>query len=81
MVDLFFCLHVFTRRPQNAVVIRLIREHLMPASRPAGHIQRTTNTALPQRSTKTRVPTALYPTESRTFAARLAPCGALPTHD
>ncbi|KAA1257254.1 hypothetical protein LF1_54030 [Rubripirellula obstinata] len=28
-------------------VIRLTRGHLLPASRPAGHIQRSTSTALP----------------------------------
>ncbi|KAA1257204.1 hypothetical protein LF1_56040 [Rubripirellula obstinata] len=47
MVDLFFCLHVLIRRPQNAVVIRLSRGHLLPSSRPAGNTPCSTNTALP----------------------------------
>ncbi|KAA1256905.1 hypothetical protein LF1_58130 [Rubripirellula obstinata] len=47
MVSFFVCLQVFRRRPVMRTVIRLSRGHLLPASRPAGHIQRTTNTALP----------------------------------
>ncbi|KAA1257255.1 hypothetical protein LF1_54040 [Rubripirellula obstinata] len=40
-------------------VIRLSRGHLLPASRPAGHCQRTTKTALPHCSKNTEMPTAL----------------------
>ncbi|KAA1257244.1 hypothetical protein LF1_53930 [Rubripirellula obstinata] len=47
MVSLFVCLHVFRRRPVMRNVIRLSRGHLLPASRPAEHSQRTPQTALP----------------------------------
>ncbi|KAA1257309.1 hypothetical protein LF1_54580 [Rubripirellula obstinata] len=40
-------------------VIRLSRGHLLPASRPAGHKQRTTKPALPPTLDETEVPTAL----------------------
>ncbi|KAA1257476.1 hypothetical protein LF1_53250 [Rubripirellula obstinata] len=41
------CLQVFSRHPQIATVIRLIRGHLLPSSRPAGHNLRMTKPALP----------------------------------
>ncbi|KAA1257105.1 hypothetical protein LF1_55050 [Rubripirellula obstinata] len=47
MVRFFVCLQVFRRRPVMRTVIRLSRGHSLPSSRPAGHIRRTTNTALP----------------------------------
>ncbi|KAA1257060.1 hypothetical protein LF1_56220 [Rubripirellula obstinata] len=40
-------------------VIRLSRGHLLPASRPAGHIRCPTSTPLPQHPIETRVKTAL----------------------
>ncbi|KAA1257402.1 hypothetical protein LF1_52510 [Rubripirellula obstinata] len=47
VVSFSVCLQVFRRHPVMSTVIRLSRGHLLPASRPAGHTQRTTSTALP----------------------------------
>ncbi|WP_238383247.1 hypothetical protein, partial [Rubripirellula obstinata] len=53
------CLHVNRRHPVMSTVIQLSRGHLLPASRPAGHNQRTINTALPPTLDETEAPTAL----------------------
>ncbi|KAA1257480.1 hypothetical protein LF1_53290 [Rubripirellula obstinata] len=74
MVSFPVCLQVFRRRPVMRTVIRLSRGHLLPSSRPAGHNQRTTDTDLPQRPTKTRVPTALRGINQRlNYNAQLMP--------
>ncbi|KAA1257320.1 hypothetical protein LF1_54690 [Rubripirellula obstinata] len=87
MVSFSVCLHVFRRRPVMRTVIRLSRRHLLPASRPAGHNQRTTKPALPKRSTNIEVPTALRGINQRLNSnAQLMPtcrmhCVAQPTPD
>ncbi|KAA1257369.1 hypothetical protein LF1_52180 [Rubripirellula obstinata] len=85
MVGLNVCLHDFTRRPQNADVIRLSRGHSLPSSRPAGHNPCSTKTGLPPTLDETEVPTALRGTNQRLNSnAQLMPvcrmhCVAQPT--
>ncbi len=56
---LFSAKQLYSPCPVNPTVIRLSRGHLLPASRPAGHCQRSTKTALPPTLDETEVPTAL----------------------
>ncbi|KAA1257202.1 hypothetical protein LF1_56020 [Rubripirellula obstinata] len=59
VVGFSLCLHVNRRHPVMPTVIRLSRGHLLPPSRPAGHNQCSTKTALPPTPDETEVPTAL----------------------